>query len=88
MREPVSVIVPIHNGREHLRRLFATLFAHTEPRHPIVLANDGSTDLEIAPLLARATGDPNVKVLTSTVNRGFVATVNQAMQATSAMWRS
>jgi GT2 family glycosyltransferase len=82
--EPVSVIVPIHNGREHLRRLFATLFAHTEPRHPIVLANDGSTDLEIAPLLAEAAlENPNVKVVTSTVNRGFVATINQSMQATS-----
>lgn len=82
--EPASVIVPIHNGAAHLRRLLATLFAHTEPRHRILLVDDGSTDPEIAPLLNRAAArNPNVQVIGSAANRGFIATINAAMRVTS-----
>lgn len=83
LAEPVDVIVPVHNGQAHLERLFTSLFAHTELRHRIILANDGSTDPEIAPLLARAAAQrPNVHILTSAGNRGFSATVNAAMEVT------
>jgi O-antigen biosynthesis protein len=83
LAEPADIIVPVHNGVAHLRRLFATLFERTDPRHRFLLADDGSTDPEVAPLLAAAAaGRPNVRVLANPVNRGFVATVNAAMQAT------
>lgn len=82
LAEPVDVIVPIHNGHAHLERLFATLFAHTDPRHRILLADDGSSDPQVAALLVRAAATrPNLKVLSSNDNRGFIATVNAAMRA-------
>jgi GT2 family glycosyltransferase len=82
--EPVDVIVPVHNGRAHLERLFATLLIHTEPRHRILLADDGSNDPEVAALLARAaTQRSNVAVMRSPANHGFIATVNAAMRATT-----
>ena len=82
--EPADVIVPIHNGAGHLKRLFGSLFNHTDPRHRILLADDGSTDPEVAQLLAWAAANrPNVRVLSSVGNRGFIETVNAAMQVTS-----
>ena len=82
--EPADVIVPIHNGAGHLKRLFGSLFNHTDPRHRILLADDGSTDREVAQLLAWAAANrPNVRVLSSVGNRGFIETVNAAMQVTS-----
>jgi GT2 family glycosyltransferase len=48
----------------------------------VLLADDGSTDPEVAGLLAAATARPNVTVSRSGSNRGFVATVNAAMAAT------
>ena len=81
--EPASVVVPIHNGAAHLRRLLATLLSHTDPRHQIILANDGSSDPEVGTLLAQATAQHrNVTVLESATNRGFIATVNAAIATT------
>ena len=81
--EPASVVVPIHNGAAHLRRLLATLLAHTDRRHRIVLANDGSSDPEVAALLAQAAArHDNVTVIASPTNRGFIATVNAAIATT------
>lgn len=84
LAEPADVIVPIHNGAAHVRRLFATLFSHTERRHRILLADDGSTDPEVTSLLAaEAARRPNVRLLRNSANRGFIATVNAALLETS-----
>ena len=81
--EPVSVIVPIHNGAEHLRRLLASLLTNTDASHRIVLANDGSTDPAVGPILAQtAARHGNVTVVENPGNLGFIATVNAAMTAT------
>jgi len=77
-----DVIVPIHNGPEHLSRLLDTLFDRTDPRHRILLADDGSTDPGIEPLLAAASRRWNVRLFRSPANLGFVATVNAAMAMT------
>jgi GT2 family glycosyltransferase len=84
LADAADIIVPVHNGTAHLRRLLASLFLHTDPRHRIVLADDGSTDPEIATILAEAATRPNVRLLTSPTNRGFVATVNRALNVTHA----
>jgi GT2 family glycosyltransferase len=84
LHDPIDIIVPVHNGIDHLERLFATLFTHTAPHHRVLLVDDGSNDQEVAPLLARAAARrPNVRVMTNPANLGFIATVNVAMRATS-----
>ncbi|MGD9511806.1 MAG: glycosyltransferase family 2 protein [Geminicoccaceae bacterium] len=83
LAEPADVIVPIHNGADHVRRLFSTLFEHTDPRHRILLADDGSTDPAVVSLLAAAAERPNVRITRSDGNCGFIATVNAAMSATT-----
>lgn len=84
LAESADVIVPIHNGAVHVRRLFATLFSNTDRRHRILLADDGSTDPEVIGLLeAEAARRPNVRLLRNSTNRGFITTVNAALLETS-----
>jgi GT2 family glycosyltransferase len=82
LAEAADIIVPVYDGASHLRRLLGTLFDRTDPQHRVLLADDGSTDPEVAALLAMAAARPNVTVTRSDGNRGFVATVNAAMAAT------
>ena len=82
LAEPADIIVPVYDGAAHLRRLLDTLFAHTDPRHRVLLADDCSSDPEVGALLALAATRSNVIVTRSDSNRGFVATVNAAMAAT------
>ena len=77
MMPPVSVIIPVFNGYEAVRRLTATLFARTDRQHEIVFIDDASTDPRIAPLLADlAKANPNVRVVRNERNRGFPHNVN------------
>lgn len=78
-----DVIVPVYNSSEHLRRLLATLFERTDERHRILLADDGSTEPAVARLLAAAAARPNVRLVGTAANRGFIATVNAAMAETT-----
>lgn len=79
LREPVDIIIPVFNGPQHLKRLFATVFDCTDPMHRFLLADDASTDPATLALLEAASSRPNVTVLRAQTNRGFVANVNRAM---------
>lgn len=80
---PVDIVIPVHDGLRHLRRLFATLFDHTDAQHRFLLADDASTDPAVAALLAAVAARPNVRMLRSETNLGFVATINRAMAEVS-----
>jgi len=83
LAESVDVVVPVHDGLAHVRRLFATLFERTDARHRILLADDASADAEVVAVLqAAARTHPNVRLLRNDANAGFVATVNRAMGET------
>jgi GT2 family glycosyltransferase len=83
LAESVDVVVPVHDGLAHVRRLFATLFERTDARHRILLADDASADAEVvAALQAAARAHPNVRLLRNDANAGFVATVNRGMRET------
>jgi GT2 family glycosyltransferase len=82
LAEPADIVIPIHNGAAHLRRLLETLFERTDPRHRVLLADDASNDPRVAALLADVAARPNVAIARSDRNRGFVATVNAALAAT------
>ncbi|MFZ1430846.1 MAG: glycosyltransferase family 2 protein [Geminicoccaceae bacterium] len=79
LAEPVDIVIPIHNGGQHLARLFATLFDRTDPKHRFLLMDDASSEPTALALLRDAATRPNVVLVREEVNRGFVATVNRAM---------
>ena len=77
---PISVVIPIFNGYEHVSRLLRDqdLWANSAS---IVLINDCSTDPQIEELLffvKRAL--PNVVLVTNRRNLGFVKSVNIGIQ--------
>lgn len=86
--EPIpdtTIVVPVYNGLDHLKRLLPSLAKNTDPRHQIVIIDDASPDNAVWPYLdAWSRARPNVKLVRSTKNQGFVRTVNAgAAMATS-----
>lgn len=84
-REPaeVTVIVPIFNAYEELRRCLASLVRNTTYPSQLLLIDDASTDQRISPLLSDfAAEHRNVRVLKNDSNLGFVATVNRGFSET------
>ena len=78
----VSIIVPIHNAGDELRRCLTSLARFTTWPAELLLIDDASTDPEIGELLAQASELTGVRVLSNVVNLGFTATVNRGLRAT------
>jgi FkbM family methyltransferase len=77
----VDIIVPVYNGWDHLTFFFDALLAHSEPPYNLLVINDASTDPRVAPYLNdQRKRFPSMRLLTNSVNRGFVQTVNRGMQ--------
>ena len=73
----ISVIIPVYNGYDAVRRLSGTLFDHTGSENEIIFIDDASPDPRIAPLLAGFARDhANVRVVTNETNRGFAHNAN------------
>ncbi len=76
---PVTILIPIYNGLNHLKKLIPSLLAHTDNRHKIIFADDASPDREIIPYLEKICEMyPNCTLLQSKVNRGFLPNINEA----------
>ena len=73
-----EILIPIYNAYEHVQRCVASVLRHTNPRHPVVLLDDASTDPRILPTL-REFGriDARVQVVAADANVGFVGNVNR-----------
>lgn len=83
-RPGVTVIVPIHNAYEDLRRCLASLERNTNARDTeILLVDDASTDPRIAALLDEWTRHGGVRVLRNEANLGYTRTVNRGIAACS-----
>lgn len=82
----IAVVVPVYRGMEETRACLASLAASL-PRDPlireIVLIDDASPEPGMAALLAEfaARGEVAVRVLANARNKGFVASVNRAIEA-------
>ena len=75
----ITVVVPVYNGLDHLKRLMPSLLANTPAGVSILLIDDCSPDNGVAPFLqAQAELDSRVTLLTNPRNCGFVRTVNRA----------
>ena len=71
-----EILIPIYNAYEHVQRCVASVLRHTDPRHPVVLLDDASTDPRILPMLREFERiDARVRVVAADANLGFLVTV-------------
>jgi glycosyltransferase involved in cell wall biosynthesis len=73
---PISVILPVYNGRKTIREAVSSILGQTFRDFEFIIINDGSTD-ETAEILASFT-DPRIRVLNQE-NRGFAASMNRGI---------
>ena len=76
MAPRVSVLLPAYQAEATLPACLRSLVRQTEPRWECVLVDDGSTDATLA--IARATGDPRVRVVTQP-HAGLVAALTTGL---------
>ena len=76
-RGRLTVIVPIHDAYDDVRRCLASLERNTTTRNTeILLVDDASTDPRIASLLAEWRRLDGIRVLRNEANLGYTRTVN------------
>ncbi len=77
----VTVVIPVFNGYEHVRRCVESVLLHTHlPRARVLLIDDASTDLDTRRLLQEYATLPCVTVLSNSENLGFTRTVNRGLR--------
>jgi len=81
MRDDVSVIVPVWNGRAMVERLLGSLRAQTYPLAEVVVVDNGSEDG--APEAAEALG---ARVVRMGENAGFSRAVNRGIRECKSAW--
>jgi len=72
---PVSIVIPVHNGRELLEKLLASIARQTAAPLEVIVVDDGSTD-GAAECAHRA----GARVIPMGGNRGFAAAVNRGIR--------
>jgi glycosyltransferase involved in cell wall biosynthesis len=74
----VTVLMAVYNGAAGVHAAVASILAQTYQDWDLIVVDDGSTDGTLAILEALASGDPRIRVLRNTVNRGLAASLNLA----------
>jgi len=74
-----SIIVVTHNSLAEVRQCAASLLAHTDRRHELLLVNNGSSDGTAAYLSELAAAHPEIRVVELAENQGYAAGVNVGM---------
>ena len=81
-RPPVTVIVPIHDAYDDVRRCLASLERNTSARDTeLLLIDDASADPRIGGLLEGWGRRSGVRTLRNDTNQGYTRTVNRAIAA-------
>src|SRR5688572_27295468 len=76
---PVTIVVPVFNGRDHLQRCLDALGRCAPAGAQVILYDDASTDAAIAPMLsAFAASVPQARLLRAESNGGFITACNAA----------
>lgn len=81
MRQEVTAVIPVFNGRELLRKLLASIFAQTVPFQEVIVVDNGSSDG--ARELAQEFG---CRVISMGYNAGFAKAVNRGTQEAGTGW--
>jgi GT2 family glycosyltransferase len=81
---PVSIVIPVHGKWPYTRRCLETLAANTAPgTYETIVVDDASRDETARELRTRY---PQVRVLTNTVNTGFVGACNRGASQAQGRW--
>ena len=76
----ITVVIPIYNAAEHLRKCLESLAAYLHPHHVVLLVDDCSTDPQIAVLAETFVKNrPGAVYITNPKNLGFVGSCNRAV---------
>ena len=80
----VAVLVPVHDQSAWLPRALDGLLAQQVGDWEAVVVDDGSPDPEAVAAVVEALADPRIRLLAVPDNRGLGATLNTALDATTA----
>jgi GT2 family glycosyltransferase len=75
----VAIVIPVYDAPSIVVRCLDSVIEHTTGRARLIVIDDASPDLAIAPLLERYSSRTNVSVLRNPRNRGFTATANRGI---------
>lgn len=75
----VSVIIPSYNHANYIRDAIASVVTQSYDNWELIVVDDGSSD-HTAEVLETYIGQPRIKVICNSVNRGQSAVVNQALK--------
>ncbi len=78
---PVSIVIPVYNGLDDLRRCVQSLLRFTRSPFHVIVVDDASTEPGLRDFLADLAGDARFQVLRNDRNQGFVASANRGMKA-------
>lgn len=80
----VDIILPIYNAFDDLVRCVDSVLRDTDRDYRLLLINDASTDVRIAPFVAQlAERHQHVSLSTNERNLGFIGTVNRGFSETT-----
>lgn len=74
-----TIVIPVYNGLEHLKRLLPSLERNTHKDAQILIINDNSPDSRVSEFLQGFKSHPGFQILDNESNLGFVGTINRAM---------
>lgn len=77
---PISIIVPVFNALKELKECIESVQKNTNQNYRLILINDCSSDVNVAPFLNSLIGIRNIEVYHNDVNKGFTSTVNRGIQ--------
>lgn len=76
----VTVIVPVYNGYDAVKRCLESVKLWTLPEYAEVLVvNDGSTDPAISPMLKSYEEPGRIRIVENEANLGYTRTINKAI---------
>jgi glycosyltransferase involved in cell wall biosynthesis len=77
----LTVIVPVYNAHDTVRRCLQSISLYTDlSTVKVLIINDGSSEPEIAPLLAEYARQDGFRVVTNSVNIGYTKTINKGIK--------
>ena len=77
MHPAISIIVPVYNAEDSLKKCVDSLLCQTEKNSEIILVDDGSTDGTLD--VVRAFGDPRIRIVRNQSQRCYTANFENAL---------
>src|SRR5580698_6795680 len=77
MMIPVSVILPVYNGANHVSGAIESILNQSLRDFELIIINDGSNDN--SGNIIKSFSDPRIRYLDNEYNKGLIATLNRGI---------